>query len=114
MKFRFIIGFLFVLLQVGSIIYARFVPERFFCWAPYDTHVKFEIFVTIDGQSLTKQEAFGRYNYKTEGWEQRSIHNIFSLISQYERTYGKDDNAEVLALYSINNHKEKEWRFEHE
>ena len=47
-----------------------------------------------------------------KGWEQRSIDNIFSLISQYERTYGKEDNAQVIMRYSKNGHEEKEWQFE--
>ncbi len=112
MKIRVFIGILFLLLQVGLISYARFIPERFFCWAPYDTHVKFEVFVTIDGKTLTTEETVARYKYKMKGWEQRSIDNIFSLISQYERTYGKEDNAQVIMRYSKNGHEEKEWQFE--
>lgn len=114
MKIRVSIGVIFLLLQAGSIAYARFIPERFFCWAPYDSHIKFEVFVTIDGKKLTSEETIARYKYKMRGWEQRSIDNIFSLISQYERTYGKADNAQVLMIYSINGHEEKEWRFENE
>lgn len=109
MKTRFYFGLLFLLLQVGGIIYARFVPERFFCWAPYDSHTLFETFVTIDGKTLTQQEAETRYQYKMKGWEQRSIDNIFSLISQYEDTYGKDDNAKVVVKYATNGHSQKEW-----
>ncbi|WP_431132501.1 hypothetical protein [Psychroserpens mesophilus] len=114
MKIRLLIGILFLLLQVGSIAYARFIPERFFCWAPYDSHIKFEVFVTINGKKLTPEETYARYKYKMNGWEQRSIDNIFSLISQYERTYGKDDHAQVLMIYSINGHEEKEWRYKNE
>lgn len=114
MKIRTSIGILFILLQVGSIAYARFIPERVFCWAPYDTHVKFEVFVTIDGKTLTTEETVARYKHKMKGWEQRSIDNIFSLIAQYERTYGQADNAKVLMTYSINGHEEKEWRLGYE
>lgn len=95
MKGRLLIGVLFLLLQVGSIIYARIIPERFFCWAPYDIHTKFEVFVSIDGHELSNSEIESRYGYKMKGWEQRSIYNVISLISQYERTYGKLDNADV-------------------
>ena len=111
MKIRFFIGILFLLLQVGSIAYARFIPERCFCWAPYDSHTKFQVFVTIDGKTLTTEETVARYKYKMKGWEQRSIDNIFSLISQYERTYGKADNAIVTMKYSTNGHEEKEWHY---
>ena len=109
MKIRFYFGILFLLLQVGGIIYARTTPERFFCWAPYDSHTLFETFVTIDGKTLTQQEAEARYNYKMKAWEQRAIENVFSIIEQYEDTYGKADNANVVVKYSTNGHAEKEW-----
>ncbi|WP_299271790.1 hypothetical protein [uncultured Psychroserpens sp.] len=109
MKTRFYFGILFLLLQVGAVVHARFIPERFFCWAPYDSHTKFETFVTINGKTLSQQEAEARYKYKMKGWEQRSIDNIFSLISQYEDTYGKTDNAQVIVKYSTNGHEEQEW-----
>ena len=112
MKVRGFIGIIFLVLQLGSIAYARFIPERFFCWGPYDEHTKFEVIVTIDGDTLSPEETEARYKYKMKGWEQRSIHNIISLISQYERTYGENDNAQVLMRYSKNGHPEKEWRFE--
>ena len=114
MKVRGFIGILFLLLQVGGIAYARFTPERFFCWAPYDQHTKFEVFVTIDGNTLSHEETVARYQYKMRDWEQRSIHNVMSLISQYENTYGYMDNANVLMRYSINGHQEQEWTFEHD
>ena len=107
MKFRTDIAILFLALQLASIVYARFIPERFFCWAPYDSHTKFETFVTIDGKTLSHQEAENRYKYKMKGWEQRSIDNIFSLIKQYETTYGISDNAQVRVVYSTNGHLEQ-------
>jgi len=111
-KTRYYIGILFLLLQVASVIYARFIPERFFCWGPYDNHTRFEVFVEINGQVLSSNEAEQRYKYKMKGWEQRSIYNIFSLISQYETTYGTQDNAKVSVVYSTNGHPQKEWNLE--
>ncbi|MEY8849772.1 hypothetical protein AB9K26_13215 [Psychroserpens sp. XS_ASV72] len=111
MKVRGFIGVVFLVLQLISIGYARFIPERFFCWGPYDEHTQFEVTVTIDGKTLSSEETENRYRYKMNGWEQRSIYNIKSLISQYERTYGKDDDADVLMIYSKNGHPEEKWRF---
>ncbi|NRA94376.1 MAG: hypothetical protein HRU26_17200 [Psychroserpens sp.] len=111
MKVRGFIGILFLLIQVGMIAYARFIPERFFCWAPYDEHTNFKVTVTIDGRQLSPEETQARYKYKMQGWEQRSIYNIKSLISQYERTYGKDDDAEVLMKYTKNGHPEQQWTY---
>ena len=51
------IGILFLLLQLGLVINARFAHERFFCWAPYDSHVQFKTSVEINGKFLTLEEA---------------------------------------------------------
>ena len=109
MRNRFIIGIAFLAIQIVLILYARFIPQRFFCWAPYDQHTKFEVFVTIDGELLSTEEAEIRYRHHMKGWEQRSIDNIFSLITQYESTYGKNDKALVEIIYTTNGHDEQKW-----
>ncbi len=109
MKIRFTIGVLFLLLQLMLVVYARFIPERFFCWAPYDEHSYYEISIEIDNQVLSKNEIQNRYGVYAQGWEPRSIHNILSIINQYESSYGKNDQAIVEVIYSINGHKKKLW-----
>ncbi|WP_406683910.1 hypothetical protein N1F78_14630 [Seonamhaeicola sp. MEBiC1930] len=109
MKLRLIIGALFLILQIAGIVYSRFTPLRFFCWAPYDIQTKFEATGKINGKILNSDQLKERYKYKMSGWEQRSIFNIFSLIEQYESTYGKNDKAEITIKYSINGHPEKIW-----
>ncbi len=104
------IGVLFLLVQLGSVIYARFIPERFFCWAPYDEHTYYRIDVTIDGELLSFDDVKSRYHYLPEGWEPRCIDNIFSLVQQYESTYGKAEDAEVKITYTTNGKTEKIWR----
>ena len=110
MRFRYAVGITFLALQVASIIYARFIPERFFCWAPYDEHSHFEVKVKIGDKSLSSYEIKNRYRYTALGWEPRAIHNVFNLIEQYEATYGKQDDAEVSVIYSTNGHDECIWR----
>ncbi len=109
MNKRLIIGYIFLSFQLLSIIYARSIPERFFCWAPYDEHTYYEMFVEIDGKELTKKEIGNRYGYFSNGWEVREINNVFSIIKQYETTYGKNDKAIVKVKYSINGRDEKIW-----
>jgi hypothetical protein len=46
----------FIVLQIGLIIQARFIPERFFCWAPHDAQVQYELDVTVTGKKLTPEE----------------------------------------------------------
>ncbi|WP_248723026.1 hypothetical protein [Seonamhaeicola sp. ML3] len=110
MKTRYYFGITFLLLQVISIIYALFISERFFCWAPYDEHTYIQVSVEIDGKQLTKREVKDRYRYKAEGWEPRSINNVFNIITQYETTYGINDNANVLVKYETNGNKQRIWR----
>ena len=93
MKLRKTIGILFIISQIVLIIYAKFVPERFFCWAPFDEHTYLDVDVEVNGEFLTKKQIEQRYRCKALGWEPRSINNIFSIIRQYESTYGKEDNA---------------------
>ncbi|WP_439152863.1 hypothetical protein [Winogradskyella sp.] len=104
------IGIAFLLIQLSSIIYARFIPERFFCWAPYDEHSYYEINVTINGKRLSEYDVQNRYRYTSKGWEPRCMYNVFSIVKQYEETYGMDDNASVEIVYSTNGHKEKRWK----
>lgn len=106
----YIIGISFLLIQLSSIVYARFIPERFFCWAPYDEHSHYKINVIINGSDLSAKEVSARYRYTPEGWEPRSMHNIFSIVKQYEVTYGKEDNATVEIVYRTNGHNEKRWK----
>lgn len=111
MKLRFFISSLFIVIQIALIIYARFIPERFFCWAPYDIHTKFEVNGNINGEDVGTKELSWRYGYRMQGWEQRSIYNVFSIIKQYETTYGKEDIVEVKVNYSVNGHQEQVWQF---
>ena len=50
-----------------------------------------------------------KYRYQAAGWEPRSIHNIISLVEQYEMTYGGADDAEVTIRYVVNGHPERTW-----
>lgn len=108
------IGVLLLVAQFFSIMYARFIPERFFCWSPYDEHSYMEVSVIINGRELTEPEIRERYHYRAIGWEKRSINNVFYLIKQYETTYGIKDRAKVLVKYTINGHKEEIWNLESE
>lgn len=104
-----IVGLAFISLQLFAIAYSRFIPERFFCWAPYDEHTRYEISVHINGEPLSRSEITDRYRYASKSWEVRSINNVISLVRQYEQTYGRADNAVVSIRYSMNGHPEQYW-----
>jgi hypothetical protein len=108
---RHVAGVVFLALQVLSIAYARVIPERFFCWAPYDERSEYRIDVELNGQSLPAKEVAERYRYRANGWEARSVHNVISMVRQYESTYGKDDNARVTIHYQTNGRPKEAWQW---
>ncbi len=111
MKLSRMFGIAFLFSQLVLIGYARFIPERFFCWAPFDEHTRVKTSVRIDHKFLTPEEIDSRYRYRVNGWEVRDIHNVLDIIQSYEETYGKNDNAQVTVNYSINGHLEHEWAY---
>lgn len=111
MKPKTFIGLLFLCLQIFGVFYARFIPERFFCWGPYDHHTEFKISVVIDGDSLSSEEIQKRYRYNSEGYERRHIANIFMIVSDYESTYGRADSARVHIQYASNGNPPQAWTF---
>jgi len=104
------LGILFLAAQAGAVFYARFIPERFFCWAPYDEHTSVQTVVKLGETELGPHQVNQRYRYMVNGWEPRAIHNVLDIIEQYETTYGARDSAEVIVTYSINGHRSQTWR----
>ena len=103
------LGAVFLTSQLLSIGYARFIPERFFCWAPYDEHSRYTIDVQIGGRALSADEISTRYRYNAGGWEVRAIHNVISLVRQYEMTYGYSEQAWVTITYVVNGRPQETW-----
>jgi len=106
-----LLGIAFLAIQVFLVFRARFVSERFFCWAPFDEASRFETQVRIGSRVLSPEEANQRYRYWSAGWENRSVHNVIGMIRRYESTYGKGDSAEVVLTYSFNGHPAQVWRW---
>ena len=109
--FAQVLGILFLAAQLASICYARFIPEKFFAWAPYDQHSRYRIEVNLPSGSLAPRDVRRRYRYDDDGWETRNIANIISLVRQYERTYGAGDGARVRITYVTNGRTEQTWEW---
>jgi hypothetical protein len=111
MRTRFLTGVFFLVLQIISTGIARFIPERFFCWAPYDEHTKIQSNVYLDSVLLSPEQTSDRYRYRMNGWEPRAVHNIFNLVEQYERTYGQEENTHITIRYRTNGHPVRVWSY---
>jgi hypothetical protein len=92
-------------------VLAAFIPEKFFCWAPYDEHTLLQTSVLLNGIELNPDQIGQRYRYRMNGWEPRDIDNVFNIVEQYETTYGKNDSTIILIKYSTNGHPERLWRY---
>lgn len=110
-KIKYGIGVAFILLQLLSVIYARFIPERYYCWAPYDEHTFLRTKVWVDGIELPPKQISQRYRYQVNGWEPRSVNNVFDIIEDFESTYGRDQHVQVQIRYTTNGHEEKVWTY---
>ena len=89
--------------------YARFVPSRYFCWAPMDSQNLYEIEVVIDGQSLSDDAITARYRQPAKGGNWQAIQHVIDKTRQYEQTYGRNDGAEVVIRYTVNGGVEESW-----
>jgi hypothetical protein len=108
---RTIFGSGLLLFQLVMIGYARFVPARYFCWAPYDIQTEYRLGVSIGGRTLTAGEIRRRYRRPMRGVDNRSIQHVMDIVQQYEETYGRFDRAQVLMKYRINGKEEREWQY---
>ena len=95
--------------QLAMIGYARFVPSRYFCWAPMDSQNLYSISVVIDGRELDPEEVGERYRQPAEGGNWQAVQHVLDKVQQYEETYGRDDAARVVVTYSVNGHPEETW-----
>ncbi|MBC2605933.1 hypothetical protein [Pelagicoccus albus] len=97
--------------QAIAIVYARFTPARYFCWAPYDTQDRYEVTIEREGLTLSESEATERYRFHSNAWQQHSIYNLLNAIEQYETSYGIEDGARITVTYSRNGHPQEVWSY---
>ncbi|MHA7131489.1 hypothetical protein [Algoriphagus namhaensis] len=100
---------LFFLLQVVGVVMGLGSSSKFFAWVPYDELTTYQIHVEIEGRVLSTEEVQQRYLLQNPGRENRSIDHLFSILTQYERTYGKEQNARVEVSYSVNGRESQNW-----
>jgi hypothetical protein len=104
-------GLALLLFQVVMIVYARFVPSRYFCWAPFDIQTEYKLRGTVNGRPLKSSEVRARYRRPQNGTDNRSPQHVIDIIQGYEETYGRDDHASVEMRYRINGKQEQTWRW---
>ena len=108
---RLAAGVALLVFQLAMIVYARFVPSRYFCWAPFDIQTEYKLQVTVNGRPLTGKEIRFRYRRPQAGTDNRSPQHVIDIIQGYEENYGRNDRAQVMMRYRVNGKQEQVWRW---
>ena len=109
---RTVIPIVLFAFQLAAIVYARFVPTRYFCWAPYDTQTDYTATATVNGKKLTGAEFRRRYRRPQRGFDNRSPQHIIDMLEQVERKRaGSGEQATIVMKYRVNGKELREWRW---
>src|SRR5207237_6850999 len=90
---RWTIGLALLAFQVGAVVYARFVPSRYFCWAPFDMQTDYRLEVTVNGQKLSAKEIQQRYRRPAQGTDNRSFQHLIDILTEAEQRYHPGDHV---------------------
>jgi hypothetical protein len=110
-RMRKLVGAVYLLLQVGSLIYGRLAPSRFFTWAVFEDVTQYNIHVTIGERLLTPAEISERYHIDAAGVYENPTQDIVYIVRQYEETYGREDHSRVVLTYCADGNRTIEWKW---
>jgi hypothetical protein len=109
---RTLIPILLLAFQLGAIAYARFVPTRYFCWAPFDTQTDYVASATVNGHELTAAEFHQRYRRPMRGFDNRSPRHVIDMLQQVEeKRAALGQQAVVVMKYRVNGKEPQEWHW---
>ncbi len=112
MRMRIVIPALLLAFQLGAIVYARFVPTRYFCWAPFDMQTEYVASSTVNGRELTGAEFRRRYRRSKRGFDNRSPRHVIDMLQQVEEKRAKlGDKAAIVMKYRVNGKEPREWHW---
>jgi hypothetical protein len=109
---RVLIPTALLIFQVCAICYARFVPTRYFCWAPYDTQTVYDARATVNGHELTSKEFLLRYRKPAHGGDNRSPQHVIDMLAQTEVKHARDgDRTLINMIYRVNGKEPQKWHW---
>jgi hypothetical protein len=109
---RTVIPILLFIFQLGAIVYARFVPTRYFCWAPFDIQTDYVATSVVNGRQLTPAEFRQRYRRNSKGFDNRSPQHVIDMLQQVEeKRAASGDKATIAMKYRVNGKEPREWHW---
>jgi hypothetical protein len=98
--------------QMASILHARTVTTRYFCWAPYDTQTEYTAKAVVNGHELTAAEFRERYRRPMKGGDNRSPQHVIDMLEQAEEKHEKlGDKTTIDMKYHVNGGPLREWHW---
>lgn len=104
-------GLALIFFQLAMIVYARFTPSRYFCWAPFDIQTEYNLQVHVAGRELSAREIRARYRRPQIGTDNRSPQHVIDILQGYEEKYWRADHAQVRMRYRVNGKEEQTWQW---
>jgi hypothetical protein len=101
----------FLSLQLVGVAWARFVPTRYFAWAPNDYAVEYSISAKVDGRALTAAEVESRYRLAQHGLYEFPPEHLIDGLRSVERLYPRGRHGEVHVRYRLDGHAPRAWSF---
>jgi hypothetical protein len=109
---RIIIPVLLFIFQLSAIVYARFVPTRYFCWAPFDIQTDYVATSVVNGRELTGAEFRQRYRRTKHGFDNRSPQHVIDMLQQVEEKRAAfGDKATIVMKYRVNGKEPQVWHW---
>ncbi|HUS07371.1 MAG TPA: hypothetical protein VMZ52_13780 [Bryobacteraceae bacterium] len=109
---RTAIPILLFIFQLGAIVYARFVPTRYFCWAPFDIQTDYAATSVVNGVELNANQFRERYRRNKQGFDNRSPQHVIDMLEQVEeKRAASGEKATVSMKYRVNGKELREWRW---
>jgi hypothetical protein len=98
--------------QLCAIVYARFVPTRYFCWAPFDTQTDYVATAVVNGRELSSAEFRRRYRRPPRGFDNRSPQHVIDMLQQVEQKRARlGDRSTIVMKYRVNGKELREWHW---
>ncbi len=110
---RILIPILLFAFQLGAIAYARFVPTRYFCWAPYDIQTDYVATSVVNGHTLTAAEFQKTVHRRPRrGFDNRSPQHVIDMLQQAEEKHAAPGESAVIVMkYRVNGKDPQEWHW---
>lgn len=100
----------FIAAQAVLVARARFVPDRYFSWAPHDRQIEYRISGTAWDGTPIADVAQSRYGLAAEGWCSHAAEDLeWTIRAREQRTAPELRAREVMLTYRANGGPWKTW-----